>query len=96
MAFDPRELEKVEERLFALRGAARKHQTTPAALADVLARYQAELEMLQSGEEQLDALEAAAAAARDRLCRGGRKAQRGSSQSGRCSCARRSRRSCRT
>ena len=63
MAFDPRELEKVEERLFALRGAARKHQTTPTALAEVLARYQAELEMLQSGE---------AAARRARGCgRGG-------------------------
>jgi DNA repair protein RecN (Recombination protein N) len=40
MAFDPRELEKVEERLFGLRGAARKHQVMVAGLPEVLARYQ--------------------------------------------------------
>ena len=64
MAFDPRELEKVEERLFALRGAARKHQVTVAVLPEVLARYQVELEALQSGEHQLEALTAVAAAAK--------------------------------
>ena len=64
MAFDPNDLDKVEERLFALRAAARKHQTTCDGLADVLKRYQNDLEMLQSGEESLKALEVAAAAAR--------------------------------
>ena len=34
--FDPAELEKVEERLFALRAAARKHQTSCDGLAEVL------------------------------------------------------------
>ena len=53
MAFDPLELERVEERLFALRGAARKHQTTADGLPEVLARYSADLEMLQSGEAAL-------------------------------------------
>jgi DNA repair protein RecN (Recombination protein N) len=64
MAFDPADLERVEERLFALRAAARKHQTTCDGLSDVLARYKSDLEMLQSGEESLKALKAAAAAAR--------------------------------
>ena len=64
MAFDPADLERVEERLFALRAAARKHQTTVDGLGEVLARYRNDLDMLQSGEESLKALEAAAAAAR--------------------------------
>lgn len=64
MAFDPADLERVEERLFALRAAARKHQTTCDGLSDVLARYKADLDMLQSGEESLKALKAAAATAR--------------------------------
>jgi DNA repair protein RecN (Recombination protein N) len=64
MAFDPADLERVEERLFALRAAARKHQTTCDGLSDVLARYKADLEMLQSGEDSLKALKIAAAAAR--------------------------------
>ena len=63
MAFDPAELEGVEERLFALRAAARKHQTTCDGLAEVLARYSADLETLQSGETRLAALEAAEAKA---------------------------------
>ncbi len=50
MAFDPGELEAVEERLFALRAAARKHQTTCDGLVEVLARYQGDLETLQSGK----------------------------------------------
>lgn len=65
MAFDPIDLEKVEERLFALRAAARKHHVPADGLIDVLAKYQSELEMLQSGEDTLKALEAKAAATRD-------------------------------
>ncbi len=64
MAFDPSDLERVEERLFALRAAARKHHTTCDGLPGVLARYRADLEALQSGEASLKALEDAAAAAR--------------------------------
>jgi DNA repair protein RecN (Recombination protein N) len=64
MAFDPADLEKVEERLFALRAAARKHHVSCDGLADVLARYETDLEMLESGEETLRALEAAADQAR--------------------------------
>ncbi|SDG51415.1 DNA repair protein RecN [Pelagibacterium luteolum] len=58
MAFDPRELEQVEERLFALRAAARKHQVECDALPGVLATYAAEIEALETGAEALVALEA--------------------------------------
>ena len=63
MAYDPNELESVEERLFALRAAARKHQTSCDDLSEVLAKYSADLETLQSGETRLVALEAAEAKA---------------------------------
>ncbi|KRA45473.1 DNA repair protein RecN [Devosia sp. Root635] len=63
MAYDPAELEGVEERLFALRGAARKHQTTCDELVGVLARYSADLDTLQSGEARLGALRIAEARA---------------------------------
>jgi DNA repair protein RecN (Recombination protein N) len=63
MAYDPNELEAVEERLFALRAAARKHQTTCDGLSEVLAKYSADLDTLQSGETKLVALEAAQAKA---------------------------------
>ncbi len=66
MAFDPGELEAVEERLFALRGAARKHQTSCDGLVDVLAKYEGDLNTLQSGESRLKALEAQEATARAR------------------------------
>jgi len=66
MAFDPGELEAVEERLFALRAAARKHQVSCDELVGVLARYEADLETLQSGESRLKALEAEEIAARAR------------------------------
>ncbi|MBU1175322.1 MAG: DNA repair protein RecN, partial [Alphaproteobacteria bacterium] len=64
MDFDPQELERVEERLFAIRAAARKHQVEPSALPAVLDRYRADLAALESGAEELAALERAAQAAR--------------------------------
>ena len=63
MAYDPAELEDVEERLFALRAAARKHQTSCDGLIEVLEKYTADLETLQSGETRLVALQAAEATA---------------------------------
>jgi DNA repair protein RecN (Recombination protein N) len=62
--FDPRELERIEERLFALRAAARKHNVTAEALPALAARFVADLAALDAGEEQLAALERAAADAR--------------------------------
>lgn len=61
---DPRLLEAAEERLFSLRGAARKHQTTVAELPAFLARLRARLAALDSGTAEIEGLEAAANAAR--------------------------------
>ncbi|MEJ0013402.1 MAG: DNA repair protein RecN [Bauldia sp.] len=62
--FDPKELERIEERLFALRAAGRKHSAPVAELPAVLARMSADLAALESGEERLAALEKEAAMAR--------------------------------
>ena len=64
MAFDPLELERVEERLFALRAAARKHGVSVDGLIEVQARYAADIALLESGEAALAGLEAAAKLAR--------------------------------
>ena len=61
---DPRLLEAAEERLFALRGAARKHQTTVTELPAFLARLRGRLAALDSGTAELAALESQAEAAR--------------------------------
>ncbi len=62
--FDPRELERTEERLFALRAAARKHSVAVADLPALAVRMAADLAALESGEERLAALEKVARAAR--------------------------------
>ncbi len=62
--FDPKELERTEERLFALRAAARKHDVPVEGLAALKARMEADLAALDSGEERLAALETAAEQAR--------------------------------
>ena len=61
---DPRLLEAAEERLFSLRAAARKHQTTVSELPAFLARLRGQLAALDSGTAEIEALEAAAGAAR--------------------------------
>ncbi len=63
MDFDPDELNAVEERLFALRGMARKHNVAPDALGDVLNRYEKALQDLQDGGEELERLKEARGAA---------------------------------
>ena len=65
-AFEPRELEQAEERLFALRAAARKHNVLVSDLPAVAGRMAADLAALESGEERLAALEQAAVEARAR------------------------------
>ncbi|HWJ75002.1 MAG TPA: DNA repair protein RecN [Kaistia sp.] len=62
--FDPKELERTEERLFALRAAARKHDVPVEGLAGLRIRMEADLAALDSGEERLAALETAAEQAR--------------------------------
>ena len=62
--FDPRELENIEERLFALRAASRKHSVPVDGLAALAARYSADLAALDAGEGHLKALEIAAVSTR--------------------------------
>jgi DNA repair protein RecN (Recombination protein N) len=56
-AFNPMDLEKSEERLFALRAAARKYKCTVDGLAAVQARFESDLLALRDGGQKLDALE---------------------------------------
>jgi DNA repair protein RecN (Recombination protein N) len=64
---DPRLLEGVEERLFALRAAARKHGVAVAELPEFREGLRARLEALDTGTARVEALEAAASAARGRF-----------------------------
>ncbi|MES2602893.1 MAG: DNA repair protein RecN [Pseudomonadota bacterium] len=61
--FDPLELERIEERLFALRGAARKYSTPVDALAALAQRYASDVALIDAGADQLKVLEKAATAA---------------------------------
>lgn len=61
---DPRRLEQVEERLFALRAAARKHTVPVSELATLLGNLRSRLEALDAGAGEVATLEAAEAKAR--------------------------------
>lgn len=54
--FDPGELEQLEERLFAIRAAARKHDTSADALPTLAATMAATLDALDADEARLVAL----------------------------------------
>ena len=58
--FDPAELERIEERLFALRAAGRKYTVPVDELAALALKYQADIALIDAGEDRLKALEAAA------------------------------------
>jgi DNA repair protein RecN (Recombination protein N) len=64
LSFEPRELERTEERLFALRAAARKYSVPVSELPALAARMAGNLAALESGEDRLAALDKTAAAAR--------------------------------
>ena len=64
LEFDPARLEKIEERLFALRALARKHNVAVPELAALAEKMTAQLVALDSGEAGLKKLAAAAKAAR--------------------------------
>ena len=72
---DPHELDRIEERLFALRAAGRKYNVAVDNLAALTARHAADLAALDAGAEELKRLEAAAREAEAampkprRLCR---------------------------
>jgi DNA repair protein RecN (Recombination protein N) len=61
---DPRRLEQAEERLFALRAAARKHSVPVAELSPLLDRLSARLALVESGTAAIEAARLAAGAAR--------------------------------
>ena len=61
---DPRQLERAEERLFALRALARKHAVAVLELPALLATLRDRLAALETGEERVAALERAAQATR--------------------------------
>jgi DNA repair protein RecN (Recombination protein N) len=54
---DPRELERAEERLFALRAASRKYDVPADDLASLRERFEADVAAIDAGEEELAALE---------------------------------------
>jgi DNA repair protein RecN (Recombination protein N) len=56
--FNPHELELLTERLFAIRGLARKHGVLPDALADHTAKLRADLAEIEAGEKDLTDLQA--------------------------------------
>ena len=64
LEFDPAKLEKIEERLFALRAMARKHNVAVAGLAALAENFSAQLAALDDGEAGLKKLATAAKAAR--------------------------------
>jgi DNA repair protein RecN (Recombination protein N) len=60
--YDPLELERIEERLFALRAAARKYNAPVDELAALRSRYAGDLALIDAGADRLTALEAEAQA----------------------------------
>src|SRR5829696_1055490 len=65
--FDPAELERIEERLFALRAASRKYSTPVDGLAALAAKYASDVALIDAGAEKLKKLEATAAEADKRF-----------------------------
>jgi DNA repair protein RecN (Recombination protein N) len=58
--FDPAELERNEERLFALRAAGRKYNVPVDELAALARKYNGDIALIDAGEEKLKVLDAAA------------------------------------
>lgn len=65
LSVDPNLLEQIEERLFALRGLARKHRMSVTDLATLRAKMNERLAFIEAGEERLVAFETAAREARE-------------------------------
>ncbi len=65
LVHDPAALDAAETRLFELRALARKHRCEVDALPELMREMRAKLDTIESGEAELDALEAAAKEARE-------------------------------
>ncbi len=61
--YDPGELERIEERLFALRAASRKYATPVDDLAALAEKFKADVGLIDAGADRLKVLEKAASAA---------------------------------
>ncbi|RTL51624.1 MAG: DNA repair protein RecN [Bradyrhizobiaceae bacterium] len=61
--FDPDELERIEERLFALRAASRKYSTPVDALAALAQKFKGDVALIDAGADKMKLLEQAVAAA---------------------------------
>lgn len=64
LSFDPARLEILTERLFALRGLARKHRVLPSALPELAEQMTAKLAEIDGGEARIEGLTDAADEAR--------------------------------
>lgn len=63
LKFDPGRLEEVEDRLFAIRGLARKHNVQPDDLAALAVTFRSRLDAIDTGDARLAEFEAATRAA---------------------------------
>lgn len=61
--YDPAELERIEERLFALRAASRKYSTQVDDLAALAEKFKADVGLIDAGADRLKVLEKEASAA---------------------------------
>jgi DNA repair protein RecN (Recombination protein N) len=77
LELDPRELEKVEERLFALRALARKHQLAIVDLPGLRERMAARLAEFEAGVGNVEHLVRATAEARDHFISAAEEVSRG-------------------
>ena len=71
--FDPAELERIEERLFALRAASRKYSTPVDGLAALAAKHAADVVLIDAGASRLKRLEQAAIEADSRFAAAAKK-----------------------
>ena len=71
--FDPAELERIEERLFALRAASRKYSTPVDGLAALAAKYAADVVLIDAGASRLKKLEQVAIEADSRYAAAAKK-----------------------
>jgi len=78
----PGRLEEVEERLFALRAAARKYNVPTVKLPELQAGFESRLGLLASGEEGVEAAEKAVAETRELFLDTARLLSRGREESG--------------
>lgn len=69
LSFDPGRLENVTERLFAIRGLARKHQVQPDDLADLSTELATRLDAIDAGEGRIAALDVELAEAEARYAK---------------------------